>query len=382
MKLRSVLNEKTKEKVLVYDENNFEEELRSNLETFTKEFNEIINSYFSQKRPNQRLVMSTIEDKSNTLEEARTSMRLSILNKAWRGVVKFKRPSVREIKKEEKNNIIDFLVSNKSKVKFSSLKNDKFETKEIINNAVDKVFNKFVLNRIFETSDKALFYAITDELKKHLSEDILKTKSWKLNTEKKISGMDITFIKGLKRGNLILEPHGPGTFPDYEYTFSKKGEYDGEKDIKKVLDEVGVRGSFNKVFIEMKGDKSSRVVASQTTPKKFFNILGESLTEKIINLKIGGDSLKINREDFKNLTRAANIEYAFTVPVIYVKSATNKLLVFYLEDKNFKSFSLKRAKKSIGVMVNAEGENTKEQKMFSIEFTGKAYEEIFNKNKE
>jgi len=33
-------------------------------------------------------------------------------------------------------------------------------------------------------------------------------------------------------------------------------------------------------------------------------------------------------------------------------------------------------------MVNAEGENTKEQKMFSIEFTGKAYEEIFNKNKE
>jgi hypothetical protein len=126
----------------------------------------------------------------------------------------------------------------------------------------------------------------------------------------------------------------------------------------------------------MKGDKSSRVVATQTSPEKFFNGLGGDLAEKIQNMEMN-DKIDLSASEFRKFIDAANIYYAFKFPIIYVKSAMKKLLVFYLGDLKVKRFSLKRNKRSLSLSVVAVGDNIKEQKVFSVEFTSKAYKKIF-----
>jgi hypothetical protein len=378
MKLSNIINEKRMSTLgMVYTQDYFRKSLEDTFSQFNKKVNKLLNEYFSEKRGAERLV-SSVNKYEELIGESngRSSVRMSILNKAWRATIKFERPSVRKIIGEERDNIISFLVENKDKVKFSSTGKDEFGVKASINSAVDTVFKEKYLRKIFESSDKALFYAINDEIKKYISKDIAESKSFKLNTEKRISELDITFLDTLKKKNLINEPNGSGMFPDYEYKFSGEAGYEGEQQIYNILEEAGIRGTFKRVYIEMKGDKSSRVVATQTSPEKFFNGLGGDLAEKIQNMEMN-DKIDLSASEFRKFIDAANIYYAFKFPIIYVKSAMKKLLVFYLGDLKVKRFSLKRNKRSLSLSVVAVGDNIKEQKVFSVEFTSKAYKKIF-----
>lgn len=378
MKFRKILNEKKMATPgMVYDEKYFKESVGRVFSQFSNKLNNVIEEYFKSKRGAERLVASVNTDDDVIFEsEGRSSVRMSILSKAWRLNIEFKRPSIRKIVGEERKNIISFLVEHKDDVKFSSTSKDEFGAKEAVNNAVDKVFTKRYLDNIFENSDKELFYAISGEIKKYVGNEIAKSKSFRLNTEKRISELDLTFIDTLKKRNLTREPNGKNTFPDYEYVFSGEAGYTGEQQIYELFEKAGIKGSFEKVYIEMKGDKSPRVVTSQTTPNKFFKELGEDLKDEITGMDIG-DTIEINAREFRRFINAANINYAFDHPIIFVKSATKRLLIFYIGDIKYRDFKLKRNKKSLGLSLVATGDKAKEQKIFSIEFTSRAYREIF-----
>lgn len=380
MKLKSFLIERQTNNIDYYSKDEFVEELENLFERLSERLSDIFVDYFKEKNPSERSIAASfdkyLEDLLNEAE-GRSSVRMTILNKAFNGKVKFTKPSVNRIPKEEKDNIIEFLIENKKGLKYQSLGQDKFGIKEASNRVIDDVFKKSVLEKLFKENDKVLFYVIMGEIKKRLSEDIVNSKSFKLNIEKRISELDLTFIGTLKKGNLKKEPNDIGTFPDYEYKFSGEDQYDGEEDLKRILKDVGIPGTHDKVYIEMKGDKSPRIVSTQTSPKAFFNELGKDLSKRIKNLELNKD-IDLNKKEVRNFIKAANLEYAFSYPILYVKSARSEVLGFYLFGRGFENFKLKRLKKSLSLYIETKAvKGARIQKAFSVEFTSKAYEEIF-----
>lgn len=370
----------------VYQED-IEEELEKAFGLLNKRVLEIVNASFAsvEKRgasTARKEIAASVEIKDNgLLEGIRDSVRLTILSKAWNKKFPIKKPKLIEISKSEKNNIINYLVSNKEKIKFSSGINNKSKTKiyDNINDAIDKVFNKDTLNNIFEESNENLYKTIMKELKKHIEDDFLKSKEFLVNTEKRISELDITFIDKLKRSSLSkLEPNGANKFPDYIYTFSGEPEkFLGEKQLLDFLEKSGISKT-NKVYIEMKGDKTSRVASSQTTSGKFFGDLSEDLKSKLSSLSID-DTISLNQDEVKKIIAAANLNSAFEYPTLYVKPARNEIAVFYLKDRDFNNFKIKRQKKSLSLFTEGKNKSGKKtmNKMFSIELTGTANQKIF-----
>jgi hypothetical protein len=345
---------------------------------YEKEKNSILNPI--QK---QVLVSDSTEIKGNNLFEGkRDSIRLSILSKAWNKKIKIKKPKLIKVPKGEKNNIIKYLIRNKERIKFSSVENNKSKTKiyDNINSAIDIVFTKEVLNRLFDTSNKNLYKAIMGELKEHIEEKFINSKEFLVNTDKRLSELDITFLDKLKDGNLSkLEPNGPNTFPDYIYTFSSEPEkYEGEQQLLNFLKNAGISKT-SKIYIEMKGNKTSRIVSSQTTSGRFFEELGENLKDKLSSLLIDDKPTDLNQGEFEKIISAANLSSAFRFPTLYVKPAREEIAIFYLGNKDFKNFKIKRQKKSISIFTESKNKNGKIiiNKMFSIELTGTANEKIF-----
>lgn len=377
MKIKNALYIIEKMNTIEITEQEFSKALEDNIGIL---YNQISNAFNRILAKQPELIVAGIEfDDSIIYEGARDSIRMNLLKNAFLKVFKIKKIPVKKWDNEFKNSVIKSLVELKKEFLFKDPeKVGKPETKDIrlaLNEATEQIFTENVLKEIFErvSGDAVLFKAIRDKYINLTSRKIAKSKTFRLNTEKKISETDLTFIPNTA-GKLIRHPNGGFHFPDWKYIFPKnKNEYDeGDKMIEGWVEGIKHPGY---IYIEMKGDKSPRIVLTQTTSEVLIDNLNERYLNKLRSLNIN-ESVVFPYKALREIFTILNLHMNLEVPIVFIKSATNKGFVFKFPEKKDK-YTFKRLKRSISIVIIEDDEIGK--KKFSIEFTGTAYDNFFQK---